>query len=116
MVAILVVVAIIAILVVVFYGKGAGGSKAQTRPDGKGETIIGKSLYAAKDDVCRNDLSNLRASIAINTDSVDGTKPAKLEDTRLGSQFYICPVGGERYTYDPKTGKVSCPHPGHESY
>ncbi|MES1227214.1 MAG: prepilin-type N-terminal cleavage/methylation domain-containing protein [Armatimonadota bacterium] len=115
LVAILVVVAIIAILVIVMYGKGAGTTTA-ARPDGKGETIIGKSLYAAKDDVCRNDLSNLRASIAINTDPIEGTKPAKLEDTHLGSQFYKCPVGGEPYNYDPKTGKVSCPHPGHESY
>ena len=116
LVAILVVVAIIAILVVVFYGKGAGGTAKTERPDGKGETIIGKSLYAAKDDVCASDLGNLRASIAINTDPVEGTHPATLQDTKLGSQFYKCPVGGEPYEYDPKTGKVHCPHKGHESY
>lgn len=116
MVAVLVVVAIIVVLVVVFYGKGAQNSSLPERADKKGETMIGKSLYAAKDDQCRNGLDQIRSSIAINTDPVEGTKPARLEDTRLGQQFYKCPVGGEAYVYDPKTGKVHCPHPGHEAY
>jgi len=116
MIGVLVVVAIIVALVVVFYGKGAGGNSMPERADKKGETVIGKSLYAAKDDQCRNGLDQVRASIAINTDPVEGTKPASLEATRLGAQFYKCPVGGEAYAYDPKTGKVHCPHPGHEAY
>lgn len=95
---------------------GALGAKSSERPDKKGETLVGKSIYAAKDEKCRSDLGQLRAAIQIATDPVDDTHPATLEETRLGADFYKCPVGGEAYVYDPQTGKVHCPHPGHENY
>ena len=118
LVGMLIVVAIIAILVVVIYGNRGSlfGGSAKERPDGKGQTFIGVVKYAAKDDECRNSLSQLRASVLINTDPVDGTRPSKIEDTRLGASFYTCPVGGEPYSYDSKTGTVHCPHRGHEGY
>ena len=97
-------------------GKGPGMAAAPERPDGKGETLIGKTVYAAKDDVCRTNLAQLRQSIEINTDQVEGTKPEKIQDTRLGESYYSCPVGKEPYVYDPATGKVRCPHRGHEKY
>lgn len=92
------------------------GGKSTARADGKGETVIGQSVYRAKDSVCMNYLGQLRQSIAIQSDPVDGTKPASLEETRLGSEFYKCPVGKEAYQYDPETGKVWCVHKGHEKY
>jgi Prokaryotic N-terminal methylation motif len=130
LIGLIVTFAIIAILAAVLYGsKGFGllGSAVspasagpveaqQGRKDGKGETVIGKVKYAAKDDVCRNGLSQARAGIAIATDPVDGTRPSALEEIRIGSTFYKCPVGGEPYNYDPKTGTVQCPHAGHEQY
>lgn len=118
LVGILVVGAIIVLLGLAFmFGTGLfGGKGGSTRADGKGETIVGKSLYAAKDDVCRSNLAQVRMSIKVQTDAVDDTPPQSIEETRLGPDFYKCKVGGEPYEYDPQTGEVKCVHPGHEKY
>lgn len=118
LVASLIVIVIMCVLaVVLLQGSGAfskEGAKS-SRPDGLGKTTVSTVKYAAKDDVCRSNLNQVRSSIEINT-TTDDQRPATLEDTRLGAQFYECPIGHERYNYDPSTGKVSCPHPGHENY
>lgn len=117
LVGVLVAVAIV-ILATLFFttgGKFMGGQSAE-RADGKGETIIGKGIYRGKDATCMSNMQQLRGGISIATDQVEGTFPQELEETRLGAQFYVCPVGGERYDYDPTTGTVKCPHLGHEKY
>jgi hypothetical protein len=118
LVGVLVAVAIVILLAVAFsVGSGVfGGPGGATRADGKGETIVGRSKFAAKDVECRNNLSQLRTAIRIATDPVEDTKPTTLQETRLGSDFYRCPVGKEDYVYDSESGKVSCPHKGHENY
>lgn len=112
--------AIIGILAVgMFYGSGMlkQGGPTSPRKDGKGTTVPGLVKLEAKDTVCRNNLSQLRQSIMIaNSSSGDETYPASIEETRLGASFYKCPVGAEPYQYDPTTGVVACPHPGHEKY
>jgi len=113
LIASLIVIVIIAILAVVFL-KGGGATSA--RKDGEGRTIIGQTKAAAKDDVCRSNLSQVRAALQIKQDPVDGTWPETLEETHIGSEFYRCPLGKEPYVYDPKTGQVHCIHPGHEKY
>lgn len=110
-----VVIVILAVLYFTTGGKFLGGKVAE-RPDGKGETLIGRSMYAAKDDACISNLKQVRMGVDIASDPVDGTKPASLQETKLGGQFYVCPVGNEPYDYDPATGKVHCPHKGHEKY
>jgi len=43
--------------------------------------------------------------------------PKTLAEVRgLGNDMKQCPIGKEPYEYDPATGKVHCPHPGHEKY
>lgn len=118
LVGLLVTVAILILLAIVFtVGSGAlTGKQSNPRPDGKGKTLVGKSLYRAKDEVCRSNLSQLRQSIQINTDPVENTPPESLEETRLGDDFYKCPVGQEPYVYNKATGQVKCVHPGHEKY
>jgi hypothetical protein len=112
----LVTIAIMALLAaVLFLGSGAFGSKESPRPDGKGKTTVGLAKLEAQDEVCRNNLSQLRTSIQMSMIGEE-TPPAALSDTRLGSSFYKCPVGGEDYEYDPATGQVRCPHKGHEKY
>jgi len=117
MVGLLVAVVIIMLLMVgTFYGSGMfKGEPTSQRADGKGKTVYGAAMYSAKDSVCRNNLSQIRASLRISAIG-DETLPTFLEDTKLGSQFYQCAVGGERYNYNSSTGEVSCPHPGHEKY
>ncbi len=116
LVGILAAVAIV-ILATLYFAVGPGVKGQQSaRADGKGNTVIGQSVYRAKDSKCMNYLGQLRQSITIQSDPVDGTKPTRLEDTRLGNEFYSCPVGKEPYQYDAESGRVWCEHKGHEQY
>ena len=110
------VVILLLVSIVFITGNGPGLAKTPPRPDGKGETVLGRSALAAKDDKCRAFLGQIRQSVQINADPVEGTYPAKIEDTKLGQDFYKCPVGKEPYGYDPTTGKAWCVHKGHEKY
>ncbi|MDR3690551.1 MAG: type II secretion system protein [Fimbriimonas sp.] len=114
----LITIALMAILAVaLFKGSGAFGGKGVTpRKDGKGTTIMGQVKYDAKDAVCQSNLAQVRQALIISQTNNDDKYPDTLEETKLGSDFYKCPIGGEKYRYDPTTGKVTCPHPGHESY
>lgn len=120
LVGMLVTMAIIAVLAVgMFYGSGMlkQGGPTSPRKDGKGTTVPGLVKLEAKDTVCRSNLGQLRMAIEIaHTNSGEESFPTTIEETRLGSDFYKCPVGGEGYQYDPATGLVTCPHPGHEKY
>lgn len=113
---ILVVMIIIAILAAAFTTGGFGLASKSSRPDGQGKTIVGRSRLAAKDVECRSNLGQVRQAIIIARTSNDDQPPANLTDTRLPREFYQCPVGGEPYQYDPNSGDVRCPHPGHEKY
>lgn len=117
LVGVLVACAIVVLLVLVFtVGPGLFGQKSQERPDGKGETVVGKTLYRAKDEVCRSNIEQVRLALKVNTDPVENTFPDSIESTKLGSDYYKCAVGGEPYVYDKESGQVRCVHPGHEKY
>ena len=106
----MIVLVIICIMAVVYF-VGSGESK---RADKKGSTTVGAAILAAHDTECIEHLRQLRQSLQIAGTS--GDYPQTLEETNLGEEFYKCPLGGERYEYDPSTGKVKCPHPGHGKY
>lgn len=113
----LVAIALMIGLGLVFVNGGFGlAGKTPERADGRGETMVGRSLLRAQDSKCQSNLGQVRQGIQIATDPVENTAPQTLEETRLGGQFYVCPIGKERYQYDPATGQVKCPHPGHEKY
>jgi len=117
MVGMLVALAILVVLGLVFAFGGFGlAGKAPERADGRGETMIGRSALRAQDTKCASNLSQVRQGIQIATDPVEDVRPQSLEETRLGAQFYQCPIGKEAYLYDAATGTVKCPHPGHEKY
>jgi competence protein ComGC len=118
LVASLIVIVIILILaVVMFKGTSIFGDKpAPARKDGHGTTVLGQVQYDAKDEVCRSNLSQLRQAIQVAETTNDDHPPASLQETKLGTEFYSCPIGHEPYVYDPSTGQVHCTHPGHESY
>ncbi len=118
LVASLIVIAIIMVaLVVMFKGNAAfGGKPENSRKDGLGTTVLGQTRYAAKDDVCRSNISQLRQAIEVFESTNDDHPPQSLTETKIGNDFYQCPIGHEPYQYDPATGKVHCVHPGHETY
>jgi len=114
----LITITIMAILAVaLFKGSGAfGGESKSPRKDGKGTTTMGLAELSAKDTVCRSNLTQVREALQISESANEEKYPENLEDTKLPKEFYSCPLGKEKYLYDPSTGKVSCPHPGHEKF
>lgn len=108
---VLVVVIILLVLAAILLPRYIG-----SRPmEGK---AIKAPVTAAKDTVCRANLTTVRQSIAAyQTGDPDGKYPARLSELReLTLEFSKCPVGGESYLYDSQTGQVRCPHPGHENF
>ena len=66
---------------------------------------------------CTQNLRSIRQAITMYRGENDSeSPPASLKDLRMGvgPDFFKCPVGHEDYIYDPNTGTVRCPHPGHE--
>ncbi len=114
----LVVGAIILVLVIVLFKGTAlfGGKPLPPRKDHLGTTVLGQARYAAKDDVCRSNLGQLRQAIQVYETTNEDHPPTQMSDTKIGSEFYECPIGHEKYQYDPNTGQVHCVHPGHENY
>lgn len=116
LVATLIVLVIIAMLAVVMMNGSLGGGVSH-RADGHGTTIPGAVQYAARDDVCRSNLGQVRAAIEIAKTNDDDKPPASLDELRIGKSFEACPIKpNEPYDYDPQTGIVKCVHPGHEKY
>lgn len=107
---ILLVIVIIGLLAGAYYG--LKGDKGEGKQEGK--SIPARAMEKGHEVECKSNLSQLRSGIAIDTDPVDGTLPAKLPD--LGSSLMRCPVSGKPYSYDPKTGEVHCTTPGHEEF
>jgi hypothetical protein len=118
LVGLLIAMVIIGILAVAaMKGSSMFGAKGPSaRKDGKGSTTYGLAKLAAKDVECQSNIGQTRLGLQIAATNADEKFPDNLEATRIGADFYKCPVGGERYTYDPATGIVKCPHPGHEKY
>lgn len=118
LVSMMVTIVLIGILAAAFLtgGFGLNGPTMKDRPDNVGETVIGKSAARAKDEVCRNNLSQLRMAIRMEMDQ-DSTPQALADVPGLGASFKKCPIRpNEEYIYDATTGQVNCPHPGHERY
>ena len=112
----LITVAIICILLVVFMKGGCGNDLSSTRADGKGKTIVGLVKADAQDDVCRENLKQVREMISMAETDNDDKPPASLTDVKIPDSMLHCPIGHEAYIYDPATGTVKCPHPGHSKY
>jgi hypothetical protein len=48
--------------------------------------------------------------------TTDETYPASLNELGLPASMLVCPVSQQPYQYDPATGQVRCPTPGHMRY
>ena len=116
-VAVSMIIVVCAVMFFVMGGFGLLGGEKKVRPDGKGETLVGRVRYTAEDSKCKTQLSQIRQLISISEDPVENTYPASLKEVGgLPMGYDKCPIGKEQYTYDPATGEVECPHAGHEDY
>ena len=119
MVGTMVTLAIICVLLVVFMKGGCGSMLSASdskRADGKGVTIMGAAEARARDEVCKTNLAQVRQMLMIAESDNDDKPPASLADLHAPDSTLHCPIGHEAYVYDPATGKVKCPHPGHGKY
>lgn len=123
----MVTIVIIMMLVLVYFFGGFGRSGGTTsvtgtqepaaRKDGLGITVPGRVRYAAKDEECRSNLDQVRQFITLKMNSSDDDKPpATIDEIGAPKSVLSCPIGHEGYIYDPTSGKVHCPHPGHEKF
>lgn len=107
---ILLVIALLAIVGggVAFYYAG------RSKPTDK----VQKPITRAESVVCMQNLRSVRQAIAAaQASDTDGKFPQSLSEMKeLPAEVTHCDVGKEAYVYDPTTGQVHCPHPGHENY
>ena len=112
LIAMLIAVLIVAILFVVVLLP-----KMKTSVGGGEKPMPEAAMDKAKEVQCMSNLRSVRQGIVMYK-SQNETLPPSLKDLKMGmgADFFKCPVGGEPYQYDPITGAVRCPHPGHGSF
>lgn len=106
LVEILVVVVIVALLAALYLRLSRGSSP------GAGRSIPKAATDKARDIECANNLKQLRALLEM-TNADAGRYPAALNPRSAMSR---CPVSDKPYSYDPRTGRVWCTTPGHETF
>lgn len=78
-------------------------------------SMPGRVVNRAESVQCTQNLTALRANISA-VQTTEGSLPSSLAAIPGADRVQTCPVGGEAYVYDPSSGMVSCPHPGHENF
>ena len=99
------------ILVLVWYLVGRANEKGETMPVAVKKRAVGVA--------CQSNLRQVRQAITMYKDQNDDELPSSLSDLTdygVGPGLTQCPVGKVPYVYDPATGTVHCPYPGHERY
>ena len=113
---ILIVILLIALLASGYLAlRGKSGPQEGTEPrfPGEAQTLPGRAVQKGHGVECMTNLRQLRQMIQVQTiDS--GTYPQALDPS--WGVVLQCPVSGYAYVYNPATGQVSCPTPGHERY
>jgi hypothetical protein len=105
---------------VVIYFKLQKPEPAPKRPGGP-TTALGQGLEKGTERDCQNNLQQIRYAITMQRDQGGemGPPPATLQSLQsqgIGPQMLKCPVTQQPYQYNPQTGVVWCPTPGHEKY
>lgn len=108
LVEIIVVVVIIALLAGVYLGliRGAGDTE-EDEP-----VTPAAAMDKARGVECAANLQQLRALMQMRQIE-EGEYPAALNPESAMSR---CPVTDRPYSYDPRTGRVWCAEPGHETF
>lgn len=110
LVGLLLVIVIIGLTLGAYFGLG---HKQTDSEDGRATTTPGRAIEKAKSVECANNLRQLRMLIQTEM-TVDSDYPKKL-NAENGGALTHCPVSGKPYSYDPRTGRVWCTTPGHET-
>ena len=114
-------VVVIGLLVWIFFFRGTGAKNTERTlatdaiVHSNKQTIPGAAMDQATAVTCKNNLSQLRQAIMMDSDPTEGTPPPSLQSlTGIPAEMKVCPASGRPYAYDPRTGRVSCLTPGHQ--
>ncbi len=113
LIGLLVAIAIIMVVVWWVWLRPQGGVEKKPRFEGEAQTPLGQALQKGKSVECQQYLQQLRSFIQMEKDST-GEYPAQL-DPKWGVPLK-CSVSGQDFGYDPTTGRVWDPTPGHEKF
>ena len=92
---------------------GTKGTEHAIVPSNK-KTLPGRAMDQGVAVECRNNLSQLRSAVQIDTDPVEGTVSPSLQSLRgIPASMQVCPLSKRPYLYNPQTGQVACPTPVH---
>ena len=115
MVEILVVMVVLVVLAALYFGLRGKPEAPEPAFEGEAQTTLGKAIQKGESVECRSNLNQFRQMIQMETmSSPEGSYPSALD--RSWGLPMKCPVSGYDYKYDPQTGQVWCPTPGHEDY
>ena len=111
---ILIVIVLIGLLAGGYFAvRGRSGPEAEPRFAGEAQTLPGRAIQKGESVECTNNLNQLRQAILM--EAMDTEVYPQALDPNWGVALQ-CPVSGYAYVYDPATGVVYCPTPGHEKY
>lgn len=107
LIGLLVVVAIIMVLFVMYFGRRTG-------PNGEEQkSIVVASMDKAKGTELANNLSQIQMIIGMYRQDNEGRVPASLEELKRYAKFpeemWVNPVDKQPLVYDPNTGTISAP-------
>jgi hypothetical protein len=88
-------------------------------PGDEHKSLPARAMDRGHDVECESNLRSIRQAVDIYNSQNEGY-PASTSEIDLGvsdrTSYFKCAVGGEDYIYDPQTGSIRCPHPGHERF
>jgi hypothetical protein len=113
LIGLLVAVAIIMVAVWFIWLRPQGGVEKKPRFEGEAQTPLGQAMQKGSSVECIEYLRQLRLMVDMQKQETGSYPPAL--DPKWGVPLK-CPVSGYDYKYDPTTGKVWDPTPGHEKY
>jgi prepilin-type N-terminal cleavage/methylation domain-containing protein len=110
MIVVIVIIAVLAAIVLPNYLKGhkTPGGKTTESPIQRGKSME-----------CIQNLRQIRMAYQMATTADEENKPQSLAELRsqgVSENMTRCATTKLAYRFEPATGRVSCPAPGHESY
>ncbi len=114
LVEILIVIVLIGLLAGGYFAlRARDGQEAEPQFPGEAQTLPGKAIQKGQSVECMNNLNQIRQMLQIGAIGTGKYPPALDPEWGIPPR---CPVSGYAYVYDPATGRVYCPTPGHEKY
>ncbi|MGQ9525365.1 MAG: hypothetical protein ACUVTZ_11080 [Armatimonadota bacterium] len=106
------------VIAAVMWGHKQKPQQDKTNAPANAQTIPGQAVERGHEVECMSNLRSIRQAIEMHKVTEETPPPnlAALSSAGIGPQQLRCPVSGAPYQYDPSSGRVWCPTPGHEGF